>query len=365
MTQPSFGGSPPRIAAFVSPHGFGHAARASAIMAAAHRQAGAEFEIFSTVPEWFFDESLPGSYAFHEVECDVGFRQRSALAFDVEATVAALNDLLPYDEDRIEECAEILRSRECRAALCDISPFGVAVAESAGVPSLLVESFSWPWLYEPLFEEAPTLRRLSVELDQWSEQATVHLQTEPLCSRDPRYELLDPISREPTLDREAARASLELDPDGTVVVITMGGYSEPLTFLERLQGVEGVTFVVTGVGSTERVGNLHLYDNHTPLFMPNVLRAADGIVAKLGYGIVAEVWREGLPFAQVTRPDSRETPPLEDFARDELSGFPLEPDAFQEGDWIGRIPELVSMPRRPRPDQGGAGRAAEVLLGLG
>ena len=49
----------PRIAVFISPHGYGHASRAAAVMAAlADLDAAVEFEIFTTVPPWFFRDSL-------------------------------------------------------------------------------------------------------------------------------------------------------------------------------------------------------------------------------------------------------------------------------------------------------------------
>jgi len=208
------------------------------------------------------------------------------------------------------------------------------------------------------------LAELSAELDTWWSRATVHLQTEPLCERDPRYELLGPISREPRLDRESARESLGLAPEARVVVVTMGGYCEPLPFLERLGGLPDTTFLVTGIGDAGAPDNVRCFDNDTPLFMPDFLRAADAVVAKLGYGTIAEIWREGLPFAHVTRPDFREMPPLEAFVREHVSGFLMRSEEFASGDWIGRVPELLEMPRRPHRSDG-ADRAAEVLEGLG
>ena len=47
-----------RIACFISPHGYGHAARAAAVMEAFHYlDPEKEFEIFTSVPEWFFRHS--------------------------------------------------------------------------------------------------------------------------------------------------------------------------------------------------------------------------------------------------------------------------------------------------------------------
>lgn len=330
-------------------------------MAEVHRRCGASFDIFTTAPRWFFEESLGGSFRYHPVEVDVGFRQKSALEFDRDATVAALQALVPFDAAVVERLGVAVREAGASVVLCDIASMGVAVAEAAGLPSVLVENFAWSWLYEPLVGEVPELEALGSELDRWVDRATVHVQARPVCDRRGELELVDPISREPTLERSAARRTLDVGEADRVVVVTMGGYGEALPFLDRLYGRDDVTFLVTGAEVTGRRGNVHLFDNNTPLFMPNVLRAADAVVAKLGYGMVSEVWREGVPLAGVTRPDFREMGPLEAFARDELSGFVLAKDDYATGDWIDRLSDLFAAPRVAR-GPGGAPRVADVLL---
>jgi hypothetical protein len=80
------------IACFVSSHGFGHAARASAVMNAIYEQwPYVYFEIFTETPEWFFRQSLQAPFACHQVKTDVGLVQTSALRFDLNKTIAALD----------------------------------------------------------------------------------------------------------------------------------------------------------------------------------------------------------------------------------------------------------------------------------
>lgn len=348
-----------RCAAFVSGHGYGHAARSAAVMAALHREHGAELDVFSSAPRWFFEESLRGLFRHHEIECDVGFAQASALRVDVPATVAALDALLPYDERLVDDLAGRLERTGCEVVLCDIAPMGVAVAERLGVPSVLVESFTWPWLYEPYVDDAPALLRFGAILDEWRSRATLVVQTEPLCARDPGLPLVGPIARAPRRSRNEVRAALGVDEEATVVAITMGGYGEDMPFLDRLRDFDDTTFVVTGQHATRTDGNLRLVSNRTAVFMPDLLRAADGVVAKLGYGIIAEVWGEGLPLAFVSRPGFPEMPPLEAFARRELACIEIAPETFATGDWIDRLPELLRLPRR---SHGGGG--AVVVAGM-
>lgn len=352
--------SAPGIAAFVSPHGFGHAARSSAVLAAAHRAAGVHAHLFTTVPRWFFEESI-SSFTYHRAVVDVGFRQSSALVVDTRATVEALRDLVPFDASTIRRLADEVLEARCRVVLCDIAPLGVAVAEAAGLPSVLIENFSWPWLYEPLVRHAPGLAKVGAELDRWSARATVHVQTRPVCVRRPDCELVEPVSREVRLGRPATRRNLGIPLDVPLVVVTMGGYGEDMPFLDRLRARADIHFLVTGAERTRAAGNLHLFDNRTALFMPDILHASDAVVAKLGYGTVSEVWRAGLPFAWVTRPDFREMASLEAFAEEELSGFLLSAEHFRSGDWIDDLESLVDMPRRPH-SAGGAQRIADILI---
>ena len=270
----------------------------------------------------------------------------------------ALDAFLPFDEARVDALAARVRAAGARAVLCDISPLGVAVAERAGVPSMLLENFTWPWLYEPFEERAPGLAVHARTLGRRLERATVHLQTEPLCARDPSADgVVGPVARRPKRSRAEVRAELGLPDDVPVVVLTMGGVAQALPFLDRLRTLPDIRFLVTGVDRTRREGNLHLFDNGTRIHLPDFLRAADAVVAKLGYSTVAEVWNEGLPMAFVTRADFRETEPMRRWVEAHLDGFEIPGEGFAEGGWIGRLPELVAMGRAERP--AGADAAVE------
>lgn len=356
-------GGPPRAAVFVSPHGFGHAARASAVMEALHRRLGFRFELFTSSPPWFFDESVAGTYRSHPVVTDVGFVQTSALAYDLERTVAAVGAFLPFDDALVDRLASAVRGAGCRFVLCDIAPLGVAVAERAGIPSVLVQNFTWPWLYEPLLAEAPELEWLSAELDTWFGRATLHLLAEPFCDPDPRsHGSVLPVSRPARISRAEARVALGLSPDERVLVVTMGGYTEAMPFLGALEALHGVTVLVTGAHATETRGNLRLFDNGTRLYMPHLVRAADAVVAKLGYSTVAEVWREGRPLAYVTRSGFREMPPLRDWVAERIPGFEIRGEDFAGGGWIERLTELLDTPAPAPQPRGGADVVVDLVV---
>ena len=99
--------NPPTLACFVTPHGFGHATRACAVVAALHKRAPElHFKIFSSVPEHIFRASLDLPYTLHEVQTDVGMVQKNPLHADLDATVRALESFYPVPEPRLSQLAE-------------------------------------------------------------------------------------------------------------------------------------------------------------------------------------------------------------------------------------------------------------------
>ncbi|MEQ8329281.1 MAG: hypothetical protein RH859_02335 [Longimicrobiales bacterium] len=356
--------TPRSIAVFVSPHGFGHAARAAAVMQALRARHGTRFQLFGSTPAWFFDESVPDTFDRHEVETDVGFRQRSSLDVDLHATVQALEAFLPFDDALLDRLTDIVVGAGCQAVLCDISPLGIAVAERAGLPSVLVENFLWPWLYEPLLDEAPGLADAARALQAWFDRATLHVQAAPACVPAPGAVAVPPVSRVPRRDRRTVRRALDVPDDVPLVVVTMGGIPQDLPFLDRLAAHAPVHFVVTGAPETVTSGTLRLFGPSAPLYMPDFVGAADAVVAKLGYGTAAEVWAAGCPFAWVARPNFREAGPLGGWVEATVPGFSLAEADFLDGAWLDRLPELLDIPPTRGVREGGAGAVADLVADL-
>ena len=309
-----------RIAFFISPHGFGHAARAAAVMEALNAQhPDMRLDLFTTVPERFFRDSLKGLFQYHPCVADVGFRQTSPLEFDVAATRSAVEAYISRAEQEAELLADQLKESGCTTVVCDISPLSLMAAERAALPSVLVENFTWDWLYEPLMAQDPGF----VPIVEWMRTrfagADQRVQARPRCEPLAESDLVvPPISRRPRRERPDVRAELEVDANVPLVLITMGGVSQPLFFLAELRRRDDVTFVVTGSEQTGRDANLRLFENAGRIFLPDLIQASDLVVAKLGYGTLAEVWAAGRPLGYVGRSGFRETGPLKDFAESEI-----------------------------------------------
>jgi len=354
----------PRIAWFVSPHGFGHAARSCAVMERLHELApDVEFDIFTTVPRWFFDSSLTVPFTYHEHRSDIGLVQRSALEEDLEATAALLDQTDLLSPATIYELAVRIAEIGCRAVVADIAPQGLAAARRAGLPAVLLENFTWDWIYRS-FDSVPAgLTRWAGIFQSEFDRCDLRIQAEPWCLRVDDAVRVAPISRRPRLDRRTVRRALGIEGDQPMILVSMGGIPWRFEGLERVADTGGITIVVPGAGEVEeRRGSLIQLPHHSRFHHPDLLHAADGVVAKLGYSTLAEVHSAGCPLGWISRPAFPESPVLERWVSGHLAGFEITAGEITEGTWIRRLPELLALRRRPDRGTDGAAEAARLIL---
>jgi hypothetical protein len=356
----------PAIAYFVSPHGFGHAARSVAVMEAVRAlRPDTRFEIFTTVPAWFFEDSGLRPKTLYPVLTDVGLIQANSLEEDTAATVRALDELLPFADDRVAELAQTVVDAGCNLLVTDISPLGLAVAARAGIPGVLVESFTWDWIYESYLESEPDLGRFLPLLRQSFDSAVLRFQTEPCCQPRVDSTRVGPVSRQFRTEPDVTRHRLDIAGDRPVALLTMGGVVWEYEFLDLLERHPEMVFVVPGGAErwTSR-GNLVLLPHHTPLYHPDLVAAADVVIGKLGYSTLAEAYRAGAPLVFVGRPHFPESSVLAEFAQRHLPCSEISAEEFREGAWLEELPRLLASDRPPPVESNGADEIAGYLVDL-
>lgn len=355
-----------RIAWFISPHGFGHAARSSAMMDEVFRQRpDAVFEIFTTVPEWFFSTSLVAPFHYNACPCDVGLVQRTALEEDVEATVALLAETDLLAEATVEALAAKVLGLRCQAVVADIAPQGLAVARKAGLPAVLVENFTWDWIYRAYGHRWPAINRWADAFEAEFSQCDLRIQAEPWCLSVDGAVRTSPISRKPGIGRDRIRAELGIEREDPMLLVSMGGIPWHFSGLEKLAESQGVTIVVPGGGTTEaRMGSLIVLPHHSRFHHPDLVHAADGVLAKLGYSTVAEVWAAGCSLGWIGRSTFAESAEMARWVRGHIGGAEISQKELIEGRWVDRLGEIVTSAKPSLPRVGGAPAAAAAVLDL-
>jgi UDP:flavonoid glycosyltransferase YjiC (YdhE family) len=355
-----------RIAYFVTPHGFGHAARAAAVMVALQEiDPAIQFDIFTQVPHWFFQDSLVRDFRYYHVCTDIGVVQTTSLREDLPATVRRLDTFFPCNGALVTTLAALLRSASCALVLCDIAPLGIVAARAARVPSVLIENFTWDWIYQGYVQEEASLTRHIAYLQSIFAAADYHVQTEPVCCPCPADLTVLPVSRAPQHSTQQTRAQLGIPAQAPAVLLTMGGMPEPYTFLSQLQHDRDTFFVVLGaVDAPERRDHVVLLPHRSPVFPPDLVYACDAVVSKTGYSILVETYHAGVPFGYVRRQRFREGPVLEAYIAAHMSGIAMAEPEFHSGAWLTRLSELLTLPRQSQREAYGAQQIARFVHGL-
>jgi hypothetical protein len=322
-----------------------------------------EFDIFTSVPSWFFETSLTGRFHYHFLVTDIGFAQETALKADIGETLTRLNHFFPPETPVITLPATLLRERRCALAICDIAPLGILAARHAGIRSVLIENFTWDWLYEEYLPREAGFEKIIRYLREVFGLADLHIQTDPVCLPGEARRATRPVSRKPRLSPEEVKDRLKIPGGAKTVMITMGGIPESYPFLQQLRSFPQVYFLLPGVGDKPLIrGNLVCLPHRSDFFHPDLVNASDALIAKVGYSTVAEAYYAGVPFGYIGRDHFRESRVLISFVNESMTGVPIDKTDFYSGAFLSSLPRLLSMPRIERLEPNGADQAARLIL---
>lgn len=322
------------------------------------------FEIFTLVPEWFFADSLGGDFGYHPLRTDVGLVQKTTHHEDPQATLGKLRRFVPFDPTAVRLLADGLHALGCSAVVADISPLGIEAGCAAGLPTVLVESFTWDWIYASYLPEVPDLAPAIELLAASFARATWRVRCEPACGQADFHRLVAPVSRRARHGREQTRQDLGVLGRRPIVLLTMGGIAWKPDTLLPLASRPDVTFVIPGGAETARVeGNVVLLPHHSPFYHPDLIAAADVVVCKVGYSTVSEAYHAGVPLGYVPRLHFPESPYLESFIQQRMAGLPIPVAAAQTCAWVEHLDALLALPRLPASESG-AGAVAELVAAV-
>jgi L-arabinokinase len=345
------------LAAYVSGHGFGHLTRLCEVLRAVRARApDLAITVVGEVPEALVRRAVPGA-ALRRVACDVGLAQHDALVVDEPGTAARCREFDRTWDDRLRAEAAFLRGAGARAVLADVPALALAAAAEAGVPGLALGNFSWDWIYRHLAARQPSL------LESAERAAGAYARAELLLelpfagdlSVFPRRERVGLVARRPRVERGDARRRLGLDGGRPAVLVSFGGVGVPGLSREVLGRDPAFRFLLPEDLPAERLDALHLD-------YPDVVGAADVVVTKPGYGIVADAIGAGTRVVYTERGDFPEYPVMVREMGQWLAAAHVSNDDLRAGRLADPIERVLSAPVPPPPDLGGAARAAARVL---
>jgi len=347
---------------YITGHGYGHAVRSSQVIRSL-RQARPDLPIHArtTAPAWLFGDAV----FHHPQSIDIGVRQQDSLTMGLAETLEACRSLHENFPKLMEQELAFIKKERVELVIGDIPPLCFEIAARALIPSLAITNFTWDFIYQSYVREYPGFIRLIDETKKCYGKATLALTLPYPCGMEvfPRREPIPWISRVSALTKAQARARFNLPESVPIILWSFGGLGLERLPWEQFQRLREYFFV-----TTEKIETL----NGNLLVLPpaqrqyqDLVRAADVVVTKPGYGIVADAIAHQLPMLYTDRGEFPEYPRLVEALHDCATAEYIPQNELLAGNLAPYLKRLLEKPRNwPELPLNGAQVAAEKILRL-
>ncbi len=366
-----------RIVFYVSGHGFGHTSRAVEVMhAVLDASPGTAITVKTSAPRRFFERTLQGRVAVVEMPCDSGMVQIDSLNVDIGESLRQARRFQAQLPQLAAAEAASLRRHDTTLVVGDIPPLAFAAAAMAGVPSVAIGNFTWDWIYAGYEDAAAAALARDIRSTYQKAGSVLRL---PMAGG---FDGLESITRDsPFIARHSrrepdeVRRALGLPPragDKPLVLLSFGGYGVAGLDTAALAALTSYRFATTDIPGREQIkpapGVLYVSEHELyggGLRYEDLVRAADAVVTKPGYGIISEAIANDAALLYTSRGQFPEYDVLvremPKYVRAEFIGR----EDLLRGRWSTALERLLSQPAPPeRPRTNGAEIAAAEILRL-
>jgi L-arabinokinase len=274
--------------------------------------------------------------------------------------------------------AAFLRSRAATVVVGDIPPLAFVAAAGARLPSIAIGNFTWDWIYQGYPE--PAAQSLARDIQQSYQTATSILRL-PMAGG---FDGLTSITRDiPFIARQSRRepddvrqtVGLPARAEGKpLVLMSFGGYGVSGLDTNALVRLKDYTIATTDIPAREHtirpapgvhyISELDLYGRG--LKYEDLVRAADVVVTKPGYGIISEAIANETALLYTSRGHFIEYDVLVNEMPRYLRTEFIEQSDLLAGNWDAALKRLLAKPApAEKPDLNGAEIAAQAILKLG
>lgn len=333
-----------KIRYYITGHGLGHASRSCQVINTLRRRhPQIAVEVVSDAHPWFFRGFLDPSVPVRADRLDFGVLQRDSLLMQEKETLQGYREFLPERARRVAEEAASLRREGVGLVVADIPPAAFAAARVADVRSVGISNFSWDWIYEGLAERHPGYDDVvaSIRDDYRCADLLLRLPFHGECTAFRRIEDLPLLARRATLPAAEVRERAAVPAGVRLGLVSFGGFGLADFDFAPLRLLEGWLFL----GEPELAGaapNLRPYP--AGIFYPDLVRAADAVVSKPGYGIVSEAIAHRRAVLYTHRGDFREQALLVAGLQRYTRAREIGNEELRQGKWGEALEALLALP---------------------
>lgn len=364
--------NPRSIAYYITGHGFGHGTRACAVLKALIEKRGANLtlHLVTTLPPRIFRELDRKNTVirFHPRRIDVGLEQKDGVDVDFPASVRSLREHLRGFERSVSKEAEFLEGERVECVVSDIPAVPILAAKRARRPAFAVGNFGWDEIYRAYEDEDPVFREARVRFSEAYAQATrlFKLPFSLDMSSFPEREDVPLVVRRAEKTSEEVERTLGLAGDPRpLVFVSFGGFGLAGFDVAPLAELSDFVFVLYGAPSRGPAPDHVLFVSDESFQAPDLVSAADAMISKPGYGLVAEAVAHQTAFLYAPRDTFPESPVLVEALRSHVPSAPLTIEELRAGGLRGKLREvLASRAYRPVARDDGAEVVASRIVEL-
>lgn len=339
---------------YISGHGFGHATRTIEVINQLQARAPHVLPIINTpVPEWLFRRQIAGNFEYVPCENDIGAVQKNWWSVDKFESLRRYGRFIEKEPEFLRAQVDFVKQHNVLAIVSDIPATAFVVASKAGVPGFGITNFSWDWIYGPYVEEYPQYRFVVEHIREGYSLASCLLRL-PFYGDTSAFPVISDIplvARLSTLKREEVLRRLNLDGDRKIVLLYLSHFDHSSILSDETRQRKDYVFV--------RSDKLNLHG----LSFQDLVKAADAVVTKPGYGIVSDCIANRTPILYTSRDDFLEYHALVDGIKRYAHGHFVAREDLLGGRWVRHLDALLSTEHRwPQVATNGAEVAARKIL---
>lgn len=352
--------SKPHLWLALSPHGYGHAAMTAPVVAELRRRRpDLRLTIQTAVPADFLRSAFGDDFTHVPEIPDFGFRMRSSIEIDLEASAAGYAALHADFDAVVAREAERIAAAAPDLVVSNVAYAVLAGAARAGVRGIGLSCLNWADMFAHYLRSMPDAARIEAEIRGAYASAEVFLRCTPAQDMTlPNLEDVGVVARQGRRRREELEAALGVPAGARIGLIAFGGIDHRLPS-ERWPAIPGWTWVSALPEVPERPDMVPWRRSGIPF--RDLIPSVDVVVTKVGYGTFTEAGVAGTPVLYLSRPGWPESPNLDHWLSNHTRSMAVEPEAFFDG----RLPTLLRMvleQPKPRPARAdGIGEAADRI----
>jgi L-arabinokinase len=388
-----------RIVFYVSGHGFGHTSRTIEVIRAVLRaRPDAHIVVKTSAPHRLFARTLrlrspldctrddpelvegsgqarEGTCELVELQCDAGMVQIDSLNIDTAESIRRAVEFQARVPSLVAAEAAYLRDTDAQVVVADIPPLAIAAARGAGIPSIAIANFTWDWIYDGYRDDAAS--GVARDMRRLYSSAAIALRL-PMAGGFAGLESVTRdipfVARRSSRPQDDVRRALGLPTRAggkPLVLMSFGGYGIAGLDVSALAALKDYTIATTDSPSNNNVisptpGLLYLSEQQIHdrgLRYEDLVRGADVVVTKPGYGIISEAIANDTALLYTSRGHFVEYDVLVGEMPKYLRARFIAQDDLLQGHWNEALEKLLQQPAPPeRPGLNGADIAAAEIL---